>query len=210
MRSMVFLAVFLFGSVTVSFAEGDSKTDANIGMHLYRSYCLVCHGTDGKGNGPLAIKRKISPVDLTENKYQVKSVEELVKVIGFYGRKDGSAMPLWKDAMPESNLRHLAAFIKRFKRSNLQLRGDERKGREIFKSACVSCHDQHGTGKGVLAELIGIKMVDFTDKSMKKISDEQLIQVIHDGKGDFMPPWDGTLNDGEIIDVGAYVRSLGR
>jgi len=32
---------------------------------MYRSYCASCHGTDAKGNGPVASSLKVRPVDLT-------------------------------------------------------------------------------------------------------------------------------------------------
>ena len=35
------------------------------GRRLYVSYCQLCHGTDGKGDGPLAKAMQISPADLT-------------------------------------------------------------------------------------------------------------------------------------------------
>src|ERR1700686_4181061 len=35
------------------------------GSDLFRNYCAVCHGLDGKGNGPLAPLLKAQPADLT-------------------------------------------------------------------------------------------------------------------------------------------------
>ncbi|MFQ5560755.1 MAG: c-type cytochrome, partial [Nitrospinota bacterium] len=32
--------------------------DRYIGRHLFQSYCVICHGTDGKGGGPLMVRRK--------------------------------------------------------------------------------------------------------------------------------------------------------
>ena len=35
------------------------------GQEMFTSYCAVCHGTDGKGNGPAASALKVPPADLT-------------------------------------------------------------------------------------------------------------------------------------------------
>jgi mono/diheme cytochrome c family protein len=39
--------------------------DSVQGPVLYRAYCAVCHGKDGKGGGPLAKSLKVPPPDLT-------------------------------------------------------------------------------------------------------------------------------------------------
>lgn len=41
------------------------QTNAASGKEMYASYCAVCHGTDGKGNGPAASALKVPPNDLT-------------------------------------------------------------------------------------------------------------------------------------------------
>jgi mono/diheme cytochrome c family protein len=40
-------------------------TSAASGQEMYKSYCAVCHGTDGKGGGPAAEALKTPPTDLT-------------------------------------------------------------------------------------------------------------------------------------------------
>jgi mono/diheme cytochrome c family protein len=38
---------------------------ANSGKEMFNSYCAVCHGTDGTGNGPAASAMKTPPANLT-------------------------------------------------------------------------------------------------------------------------------------------------
>jgi mono/diheme cytochrome c family protein len=57
--------------------------------------------------------------------------------------------------------------------------------------------------------VIGVPKVAFTNGlSIRYLVDKELISVIRDGKGDFMPGWGETLEHDEIVDVAAYVRSL--
>jgi len=211
MRNIFLSATVLFFLLSAMPARAEHEPNPNIGKHLYRAYCMVCHGPEGNTRGPLAKKRKLIPADLTTNRYQVMNVDKLADIIGFYGRKEGSQMPRWGDAIPETNLRHLASYVKRLTKKGLQFRGDVRRGRVIYQSACAACHGKRGKGNGILADLIGIAMVDFTEKGiMKKISDDDLLKIIRKGKGDFMPAWHGALNDSEIFNVAAFVRQLGR
>jgi mono/diheme cytochrome c family protein len=54
-------------------------------------------------------------------------------------------------------------------------------------------------------------MMDFTEsENMKKISDEDLLNIIREGEGDYMPSWKVILSDNEISDVASYVRLLAR
>jgi mono/diheme cytochrome c family protein len=42
-----------------------TKTSASSGKEMFVNYCAVCHGKDGKGNGPAAPALKVPPADLT-------------------------------------------------------------------------------------------------------------------------------------------------
>jgi cbb3-type cytochrome c oxidase subunit III len=182
-----------------------------LGNHLYRSYCLVCHGVDGKSVGPLARKLGFEPADLSSQTYQAKTVAELATIIAGYQRPGDSNMPSWAMALSQTELLHIAAYVSEINRTDLRHRGDTRRGRIIFKSACVACHGKDGTGRGVLAHLIQIAMIDFTmSENMKGMSDEDLVKLIREGKGDYMPSWKGALSDDEITDVASYVRMLAR
>jgi cbb3-type cytochrome c oxidase subunit III len=182
-----------------------------LGNHLYRSYCLVCHGVDGKSAGPLARKLGFEPTDLSSETYQAKTVAELAAIIAGYQRPGESNMPSWGIALSQTELLNIAAYISEITRTDLRFKGDTRRGRVIFKSACVACHGKDGTGRGVLAHLIQIAMIDFTrSENMKDMSDEELVNLIREGKGDYMPSWKGTLSDDEITDVASYIRLLAR
>lgn len=207
MKSLVWVLLILWTLTPIAYAKNSSSSLS--GKRLYRSYCLVCHGEGGKGNGPLAKKLDYRPADLSSEKYRGKAPEELVAVIAGYGRKEGSRMPNWGTALDEANLRDISAYVTDILSKDIEAKGDARRGRAIFKGACIACHGENGNGNGVLANLIDIPMIDQTDADrMEDISDEELIDAVRDGKGHYMASWKGTLSNSEIVDVVAYVRVL--
>jgi mono/diheme cytochrome c family protein len=71
------------------------------GQEMYKTYCAVCHGTDGKGNGPAADALKVPPTDLTAlaakngGKYPALKVSAVISgedALPAHGSKD---MPIW-------------------------------------------------------------------------------------------------------------------
>jgi mono/diheme cytochrome c family protein len=46
-------------------ARADPPPDVAEGRELYQRHCMVCHGPEGKGDGPLADELKTRPADLT-------------------------------------------------------------------------------------------------------------------------------------------------
>ena len=74
------------------------------GSYAFRTYCASCHGTDGKGEGPLAVNLRFDPPDLTliakrhGGGYPADQIHRIVD-----GRKPlpghgGPDMPIWGDA----------------------------------------------------------------------------------------------------------------
>jgi len=47
-------------------AQTSEEKAAAAGREAYLRYCASCHGTEGKGNGPLAEDLRVAPADLTQ------------------------------------------------------------------------------------------------------------------------------------------------
>ena len=83
-----------------------------------------------------------------------------------------------------------------------------------FVRFCTKCHGPDGKGDGPQADALTTKPRDFTDCGrMKAITDDTLFTAIKEGGESVhlskdMPAWKDGMDDQEIHDLVAYVRSL--
>ena len=209
MQTLAWVIAFLLALTPAASTYAKDETSALRGSRFFRSYCVVCHGIDGKGGGPLANKLNLSPADLSAAKYQAQEIGDLTHTIAGYGQKSATKMPRWGGVLGKPDLRDIAAYIPRLNQNALMYSGDARRGSTIFKAACVACHGQLGEGRGLLAGLLDLPMTDYTEsEELYDISDGELMHIIREGKGNYMPPWKEVLDDSEIADVASYVRRL--
>jgi mono/diheme cytochrome c family protein len=74
------------------------------GAQLFRSYCVSCHGLEGRGDGPIAANLRVAPADLTRvakrnhGKYDSDKVRRAIDGRGPREIHGGSDMPVWGDA----------------------------------------------------------------------------------------------------------------
>jgi mono/diheme cytochrome c family protein len=82
--------------------ETERLIDSIQGPALYATYCAVCHGEGGKGDGPMAKSLKTSPPDLTRlaarnrGKFPMERVQKIIaskeQVPAGHGTRE---MPVW-------------------------------------------------------------------------------------------------------------------
>ncbi len=93
--------------------------------------------------------------------------------------------------------------------------GDAAKGRATFQKFCSGCHGEAGKGDGAMGAALNPKPKDLSDKAYNgSLKNDYLIKLIKGGgqavgKSPMMPNV-GSLKDGEVADVIAYIRSLAK
>jgi len=85
---------------------------------------------------------------------------------------------------------------------------DVSKGKSIYREVCQSCHGLNGTGSETMR--LHPPEADLTSAAVQEKLDAGLFKAIHDGrKNTAMGAWKYSLSDEEVLDVIAYVRTLG-
>ena len=108
--SLVILSLSLLGGFAPAWAEAEAK-----GQALYKQYCSVCHGAEGKGNGPGAAAMNPKPRDHSDGSYMNKLSEaHLTKVVSKGGAAVGRSplMPAWESTMSAEQIQQVIAFVR--------------------------------------------------------------------------------------------------
>ncbi|MDH5485279.1 MAG: c-type cytochrome [Gammaproteobacteria bacterium] len=184
------------------------------GHTVFNTYCFICHGTEGKGDGPLAGKLQTKPADLTNNRRLSrrtdKELAHIIEGIIPHGQI-GDEMPRWGLAIPKPKIESLVAYIRYLHQGAHALPGKPEQGKVIYDSYCKQCHAADGEGNGILTKVFDIKPANHTDAEiMDKISNKQLHAIIANGGAgaSLMPGWKAILTDDDIDDVISYIRLL--
>ncbi|HAJ91373.1 MAG TPA: hypothetical protein DCO71_01910 [Gammaproteobacteria bacterium] len=214
LHALVWLTLLAVGAPEVS----AGPPPAYEGRRLYVSYCQLCHGTDGKGSGPLAKAMQIDVADLTTT-VRSRSDTILTKIITGEGRQTitgrdrhnllSAAMPEWKDVFDETQVKALIAYLRFLGSTKHDLMGDPKVGLELYQQYCQVCHGVEGDGDGIMTNLMGIMPMDHTNPNeTNSLDNEALVESILDGKGRYMPAWRGILDQRDVEALVSYIRLL--
>ncbi|MGA7754146.1 MAG: c-type cytochrome [Candidatus Sulfotelmatobacter sp.] len=96
-----------------------TNTPSNSGKEMFSSYCAVCHGTEGKGDGPAASAMKTPPNDLTVlaqkngGKYPAAHVAAVIRGQATTPSHGTQEMPIWGPLLSSVSQGHQAEVQQR-------------------------------------------------------------------------------------------------
>jgi len=90
-----------------------------------------------------------------------------------------------------------------------KLRPNLDEGQNIYRQNCINCHGSGGKGDGIAAAQLEPRPADLTASKTREKQDTELLEIIKFGRpGTAMPAWTSELDEREIQNVLAYIRSL--
>jgi mono/diheme cytochrome c family protein len=149
-------------------------TDSLAGRDSFQLYCAPCHGTDARGNGPVAPALKTAPPDLTQlarrngGGFPADRVRAFVTGTGRTLAAHGpTEMPVWgptfrafeADVRVQERIKNLVQYLATLQRPS-SAPGSE--GARLFSEHCASCHGTTGTGNGPPADRLRQRPPDLT------------------------------------------------
>jgi mono/diheme cytochrome c family protein len=148
--------------------------DSLAGRDSYELYCAPCHGTAGRGDGPVASELRTRPPDLTSlarrsgGAFPRDRVRDFIAGTGRTLPAHGTTeMPVWgpmfrafeSDARVRERITNLVSYIESIQ---LPSTGPGDAGSQLFRTYCATCHGATARGNGPLADQLRRMPPDLT------------------------------------------------
>lgn len=176
---------------------------AGEGSQIATTYCLICHSAEYIYMQPPHPREKweeivhkmkktfgcpIPESDIPALLAYLISQNEIQTTVSLQKKKTGKPNGVTQAMTPTS--------------------GSADSGKKVFGTYCVNCHGQSGKGDGPIGKSLVPPAANLTLLNNK--SDKEILKTIRKGRpGTAMPSWKNDLSSQEILDVLAYIRTLG-
>jgi mono/diheme cytochrome c family protein len=222
---VVIASVLVLGALAAAGSAPEAQSTASrqqlrlftsvAGQDSFKQYCAPCHGTSGRGDGPVAAALKTRPSDLTalarrnNGNFPQERIHDMVAGTGGTLAAHGtSEMPIWgeifrafeSEPVARQRIQNIVTYL-----GSLQVPttapGDP--GSRLFRTHCGSCHGAGGLGNGPVVGSLRHQPPDLTKFAARNggvFPTERLHQII-DGRfvpshGDRdMPVWGDVFRD---------------
>jgi mono/diheme cytochrome c family protein len=189
------LAVLLLTTPAVAQFPARFLGESLAGKDSFEAYCASCHGSTGRGDGPVAAALKRQPADLTQladrdDRFPRERIAAVLsgasRTVAAHGTTE---MPIWgplfrafeSDARVRVRIDHLVNYV-----ATLQAPpAAPESGPALFRSHCAACHGADARGAGPLAGEMHRLPPNLTTFAMRNggvFPSERLRQII-DGRG---------------------------
>ena len=170
------------------------------GGQVYKTYCVLCHGEKGDGDGPLSKVHANLPLQITK-----QTPEYYKKIVVGGGTAVGRSgfMPTWGDELSEEQTDDLVMYL-------TMVTDPIRRGEVVFKTNCILCHGVNGDGMGRASVLFDPPPADLTRSDKNDMYKKMIITMGGGamGRSEVMPIWGQELSEEEINDLVAYLRTI--
>ena len=206
-------------------------TESLAGRDSFERYCAPCHGTGGRGDGPVAPALRTHPSDLTtlaqrsDGAFPRDRVRDFVtggnRPLAAHGTTE---MPVWgplfrafeSDARTLQRIENLLEYLESIQAPST---GVNDEGSRLFRTHCAACHGSTGRGNGPLADQLRRlppDLTQFTRRNGGMFPSERVYRII-DGRdvashGDRdMPVWGDVFKVGSSdVEVRARIEAIVR
>jgi len=212
----------LVSSLFVSvYAQASNRAAEN-----YLTYCALCHGNLGMGEGMLPAVVEGYPNTNLIKQSQLNSLSAITDGI-LYGHTDKSLslhkfMPPWQDELSAGDVKQLAQLILDLREQPDKALNDIRDasqgvmvrasvGRKFFQTRCSLCHGKSARGDGRMAAIL--KDAPPANLITSKLNKADMLNIISNGgaavgRSPSMPPWKDQLSEHDILSILSYIDTL--
>ena len=172
------------------------------GAAVFATYCQVCHGPTGLGDGPVTRRGVPPPLSMLTGKAVQMKDGEMFHVIS-YGQGNMSAHAV---QLSPSDRWAVVAYVRQLQKQ-LSVPPGVRLAEtvKLFQGNCAACHGTDGSGTIMRAKLPNIP--DFTSQAWQvSQTDVEIINRIDFGDMPNMPTFRYILSRNQILALGAYIR----
>jgi mono/diheme cytochrome c family protein len=94
--------------------SAQAQGNASAGRQVFMQNCAVCHGPEGKGDGPGAAGLNPKPANFSDSSRRATAEEKQVRIVtnGGASEKLSPIMPPFSEALNAQQIRDVVAFVR--------------------------------------------------------------------------------------------------
>ena len=219
------MAIAKSSFATTTPVDSEATPTLEIGASVYAQRCVLCHGSQGMGEGVLPLKLVDYPnTNLLLDKRNL-SREEVHRIVTHGAALDDVSeyMPPMGDDLTWTELESVVDFVMLLKKDAKEAitllashnTSDETAdlwvSKNVYETRRVLCHGEKGLGDGRMSKVI--KTPPPYNLTLSRLPKSYLMDIVSKGGAQMqrspqMPPWGEQLSPSEINSVVDYIMQL--